>query len=168
MLQLLFIGLAAAQVPPVASQLERVAPTPEAKIAYAMDANVDIAAVLMHISELLDQARKDGDAEAVRCVAANQTSVKVLLPISEAAAVAMQEALDLGLVPTADRELRKVAVAAATSQRLLAEAQRCLGETSGSEDTIVEWETSLAPERPTTPAEPTPPDPTVPPISPFL
>lgn len=139
------IGIALAQDPTgVMSDLERTASTtPQEKIAYAESANQEIRDAERQIAKLLEQARKDGDAEAIECLVNRLTSVRALLQVSEGAEVAMKNAIAGGEEEKANHEFRKIAVALGKTRMLLAEAQRCVSDqTLESGTTLVDWESS--------------------------
>lgn len=132
----------------VVSDLERTATTsPQEKIAYAESSNQEIRDAEKQIARLLEQARKDSDAEAIECLQNRLTSVRALLSVSEAAEISMRDAIAAGAEEKANHEFRKIAVAISKTRLLLAEAQRCASDQqveSGS--TIVDWESALADE----------------------
>ena len=126
----------------VSSELERTATTsPQEKIAYAETSNQEIRDAEKQVSRYLDQARKDGDAEAIECLVNRQTSVRALLQVSEQAEISMKDAIASGDDERANHEFRKIAVAVSKTRMLLAEAQRCASDQQlqpGS--TVTEWE----------------------------
>jgi DNA-binding phage protein len=132
----------------VISDLERTATTtPAEKIAYAESSNQEIRDAEKQITRLLEQARKDSDAEAIECLQNRLTSVRALLQVSETAEVSMRDAIAAGAEEKANHEFRKIAVAVSKTRLLLAEAQRCASDQqveSGS--TLVDWESALAEE----------------------
>jgi hypothetical protein len=145
-LALLVVGTALAQDPSgVSSEIERTATTsPEEKIAYAEASNEEIAEAEKQIARMLDQARKDGDAEAIECLISRLTSVRALQQVALKAQTSMADALAAGEEEKANHEFRKIAVAVSKTRMLLAEAQRCASEQAlESGDTLVDWETSL-------------------------
>lgn len=139
------VGIAVAQDPTgVTSDLERTASTtPQEKIAYAESSNQEIRDAEKQIARLLEQARKDGDGEAIECLVNRLTSVRALLQVSEGAEVAMKNAIAAGEEEKANHEFRKIAVAVGKTRMLLAEAQRCASDqTLESGTTLVDWESS--------------------------
>lgn len=145
-LALLVGGVAIAQEPTgVSSEVERTASTsPQEKIAYAEASNTEIREAEKQISRLLEQARKDGDAEAIECLINKLTSVRALLQVSESAEVSMRDAIAAGEEEKANHEFRKIAVAVSKTRQLLAEAQRCAADQDlESGTTLVDWESGL-------------------------
>jgi DNA-binding phage protein len=147
----LWVGVVHAEDPSsvgVMSDLERTASTsPPEKIAYAETSNQEIRDAEKQISKLLDQARKDGDDEAIECLMNRLTSVRALLSVSEASEIAMKDALAAGLEEKADHEFRKIAVAISKTRMLLAESERCASDqTVESGTTLVDWESALSDE----------------------
>ena len=125
----------------VSSELERTASTsPQEKITYAENSNAEIREGEKQISRLLEQARKDGDTEAIECLINRLTSVRALLQVSEGAESAMRSAITAGEEEKANHEFRKIAVAVSKTRMLLAEAQRCAADQDlESGTTVVEW-----------------------------
>jgi hypothetical protein len=172
LLSTILVADAIAQDPTgVSSDIERTATTsPQEKITYAENSNQEIREAEKEIAKLLEQSRKDGDAEAIECLVNRLTSVRALLQVSEAAEVAMKDALANGDDERANHEFRKIAVAISKTRMLLAEAQRCSSDQSlQSGATITEWEVEGV-----DPVNPDPPDfsttgigLTPPPVSPF-
>jgi DNA-binding phage protein len=147
----LWVGTVHAEDPTsvgVVSDLERTASTsPQEKIAYAESSNQEIRDAEKQIARLLEQARKDGDDEAIECLMNRLTSVRALLSVSEASEIAMKDALAAGLEEKADHEFRKIAVAISKTRMLLAESERCASDqTVESGTTLVDWESALADE----------------------
>jgi len=144
LLPLLFGGVATAQDAPtgVSSEVERTASTsPQEKIAYAESSNNEIREAEKTISRLLEQARKDGDAEAIACLINKLTSVRALLQVSESAEASMRDAIAGGEEEKANHEFRKIAVAVSKTRQLLAEAQRCAADQDlAPGETYVDWE----------------------------
>lgn len=143
------IGEVQAQDPTgVTSDIERTATTtPQEKIAYAEASNQEIRDAEKTIARLLDQARKDADAEAIECLVNRLTSVRALLQVSESAEIAMKDAIAAGTDEKADHEFRKIAVAVSKTRMLLAEAQRCASDQQvESGTTLVDWESAIADE----------------------
>ncbi len=139
-------GAASAQDPTgVSSEIERTASTsPEEKLAYADTSNSEIAEAEKQISKLLDQARKDGDAEAIECLISRLTSVRALQQVAGKAETSLEDALAAGEEEKANHEFRKIAVAVSKTRMLTAEAQRCASEQAlESGTTLVNWETTL-------------------------
>jgi hypothetical protein len=139
----IFVADAMAQDPSgVSSDLERTSTTsPQEKIAYAETSNQEIRDAEKQIAKLLEQSRKDGDAEAIECLVTRLTSVRALLQVSEAAEIAMKDALAGGDDERANHEFRKIAVAISKTRMLLAEAQRCASDQQlQSGTTLTEWE----------------------------
>jgi DNA-binding phage protein len=169
---LLVAGVASAQEPTgVSSEVERTASTsPQEKISYAESSNNEIREAEKTISRLLEQARKDGDAEAIECLINKLTSVRALLQVSESAEVSMRDAIAAGEDEKANHEFRKIAVAVSKTRQLMAEAQRCAAnEDLAPGETYVDWESRL--DGGTTfddNADTIDIDVDVPPISPFL
>lgn len=132
----------------VTSDLERTASTtPQEKIAYAEVSNQVIRDAEKQISRLLEQSRKDNDAEAIECLINRLTSVRALLQVSEQAEILMRDAIAAGLDEKADHEYRKIAVAVSKTRMLLAEAQRCATDQQVEPgQTLVDWESALADE----------------------
>lgn len=132
----------------VTSELERTASTsPQEKIAYAEVSNQEIRDAEKQITRLLEQARKDNDAEAIECLVNRLTSVRALQQVSESSEVAMKDAIAAGLDEKANHEFRKIAVAISKTRMLLAEAQRCATEQQVEPgQTLVDWEAALADE----------------------
>ncbi|MEQ1503626.1 MAG: hypothetical protein ABMB14_15415 [Myxococcota bacterium] len=145
----LFAGTVQAQDPTgVTSDLERTATTtPAEKITYATSSNEEIRDAEKQITRLLEQARKDADAEAIECLINRLTSVRALLQVSESAEVMMRDAIAAGGEEQANHEFRKIAVAVTKTRMLLAEAQRCASDqVVESGTTLVDWESALADE----------------------
>jgi hypothetical protein len=139
----------------VSSDIERTETTsPQEKITYAENSNQEIREAEKEIAKLLETAQKEGDAEAVECLVNRLTSVRALLQVSEAAEIAMKDALAGGDDERANHEFRKIAVAISKTRMLLAEAQRCSSDQSlQSGATITEWEVEGG-----DPASPPPPE----------
>jgi DNA-binding phage protein len=159
---LAFVALAGSEVRAqdpsgVTSDLERTASTtPQEKISYAESSNEEIRDAEKQITRLLEQARKDNDAEAIECLANRLTSVRALLQVSESAEVAMRDSIAAGLVEKANHEFRKIAVAISKTRMLLAEAQRCASEQQVEPgQTLVDWESALADENDLASLDPT-------------
>ncbi|MEZ4235974.1 MAG: hypothetical protein R3F59_07380 [Myxococcota bacterium] len=135
-----------AQDPGVTSDLERTSSTtPAEKIAYAEVSTAEIRDAEKQITRLLEQARKDDDAEAIECLVNRLTSVRALLQVCESSQVAMRDAIAAGLDEKADHEFRKIAVAVSKTRMLLAEAQRCASEQQVEPgQTLVDWEAALS------------------------
>ncbi len=129
----------------VSSEVERTASTtPAEKKAYATAAVQEIGDAEKHISKLLEAAKKDDDTQAQECLLFRLTAVRALQSVSERAASAMGEALDAGNSEKANHEFRKIAVAVSKTRMLRAEANKCTAdEGSGTDSTIVDWETFL-------------------------
>jgi len=143
------VGEVQAQDPAgVTSDIDRTATTsPQEKIAYAEASNQEIRDAEKAISRLLEQSRKDADAEAIECLVNRLTSVRALLQVSEAAEVAMKDAIAAGTEEKANHEFRKIAVAVSKTRMLLAEAQRCASDQQvESGTTLVDWESAIADE----------------------
>jgi hypothetical protein len=164
-------GSARGQDPTGVSDLERAASsTPQEKIAYAESANAEIEEGVRAINRLLEQARKDADADAIECLISRLTSVRALLQVSQSAEISMANAIAAAEDEKANHEFRKIAVAVSKTRMLLAEAQRCASEQQlESGTTLVDWTTVLGVETGD------PPDVTLtttnlepPPVSPFL
>lgn len=146
---LAFTSVGQAQDPTgVTSDIERTATTsPQEKIAYAETSNEEIRDAERAINRLLEQARKDGDAEAIECLVNRLTSVRALLQVSESAETAMKDAIAAGTEEKANHEFRKIAVAVSKTRMLLAEAQRCASDQQvESGTTLVDWESAIADE----------------------
>ena len=113
-------------------------------MAYAEASNQEIREAEKQIARLLEQARKDGDAEAIECLINRLTSVRALLQVSESAEVSMRDAIAAGEEEKANHEFRKIAVAVSKTRMLLAEAQRCAADQDlASGQTLVDWESRL-------------------------
>jgi hypothetical protein len=163
-------GRALGQDPTAISDLERAATTtPQEKIAYAESANVEIREAVKQIERLLEQARKDVDADAIECLISRLTSVRALLQVSEQAEISMKNSIAAAEDEKTNHEFRKIAVAVSKTRLLLAEAQGCVADQQLSSGVLlVDWTTVLGEggELPgatltTTNIEP-------PPVSPFL
>jgi len=129
----------------ISSELEKTASTsPEQKIAYAQKANADISADEKAVSEMLEKARKDQEAQVIECLLSRLTAIRALQSVSQRAEGAMKDAIDAGSEEKANHEFRKIAVAVAKSRQLRAEANRCsVSDESGGNATIVDWESFL-------------------------
>ena len=142
----LLTGNARAQeVSDTASELERAASTtPAEKVAYAESANQEIRDGEKQISRLLEQARRESDAEAIECLLSRLTSVRALLQVSEGAEVSMRNAIAASNNEMANHEFRKIAVAVGKTRMLVAEAQRCASHQElESGTTLLDWTTML-------------------------
>jgi hypothetical protein len=164
-------GRALGQDPTTASDLEMAASsTPQDKIAYAESANAEINEAVRQINRLLEQARKESDADAIECLISRFTSVRALLQVSQSAEISMKNSIAAAEEEKANHEYRKIAVAVSKSRMLLAEAQRCASEDQlESGTTLVDFTTVLGEGGDTLP------DVTItttnlepPPVSPFL
>lgn len=143
------VGVVQAQDPTgITSDIERTATTsPQEKIGYAEASNQEIRDAEKTITRLLEQARKDADAEAIECLVNRLTSVRALLQVSESAETAMKDAIAAGIDEKANHEFRKIAVAVSKTRMLLAEAQRCASDQQvESGTTLVDWESAIADE----------------------
>jgi hypothetical protein len=123
-------GVAAQQPIGVTSELERAATTsPEEKIAYAENANTEIAAAIKTIEKLLDTAKRtNASPDALQCLNTRLTQVRTLAAVSIASEGTMREALAVQEIESANHEFRKVAIALAKTRGLLAEAYTCTGQ----------------------------------------
>lgn len=138
-------GRALGQVQAGVSDLERAATTTaQEKIAYAESANVEIRDAVRQITRLLEQARKDTDADAIECLISRLTSVRALLQVSESAEISMKNSIAAAEEEKANHEFRKIAVAVSKTRMLVAEAQRCAADQQlESGTTLVDWTTVL-------------------------
>jgi len=139
-------GRALGQDPTViVSDLERAATTtPQEKIAYAESANEEMREAVRQIQRLLEQARKDVDADAIECLISRLTSVRALLQVSEQAEISMKNSIAAAEEEKANHEFRKIAVAVSKTRLLLAEAQGCVADQQlESGVLIVDWTTVL-------------------------
>lgn len=136
---------ALAQDQGIASELERVASTsPQEKIQFAEDATEEMTRAEKDVSKLLDSVRGDSGVEQLRCLNASLSSIRALLQVSEAATVAMKEALQGGEDLRAEHEFRKIAVARYKVQQLQAEAAQCINDSGlSSGDTRVVFSQEL-------------------------
>ncbi|MBX2800303.1 MAG: hypothetical protein KTR31_21670 [Myxococcales bacterium] len=138
---------------------------------YAEDSNAEIREGERQVSRLLEQARKDGDLEAIECLISRLTSVRALLQVSERAEGSMRDAITAGEEEKANHEFRKIAVAVSKTRMLLAEAQRCAADQDmESGTTVVEWSDQLTEGDPFEAVEISPFDVSIDPpqLSPFL
>jgi hypothetical protein len=120
------VSLALAQETGVVGELERLSSTSTAeKQTYVEEGLAEMTAGVKTATDLLEKARKDGDAEGVQCVLSRLTAMRALLDISGQAATSMNSALAENEPEMADHEFRKIAVARNKSAELLAEAERC-------------------------------------------
>jgi hypothetical protein len=152
------------------SDVERAASTtPQEKIAYAESANQEIRDGEKVISRLLEQARKEADADAIQCLISRLTSVRALLQVSESAATSMGNAIAASNDELANHEFRKIAVAVSKTRLLVAEAQRCASDQQmESGTTLVDWESMLADQDDLPDATITTTNLEPPPVSPFF
>jgi len=129
----------------VASEIERTASTsPQEKIAYAQDSNEEIREAERTVTKLLEQGRRDSDAEAIECLSNRLTSVRALLQVSESAEESMTVSIAGAEGEKASHEFRKIAVAVSKTRMLLAEAQRCASDQDlASGTTLVDWVSHL-------------------------
>ena len=129
----------------VSSEIERTSrSSPQDKLSYAEDSNFEIREGERQISRLLEQARRDGDIDAIECLISRVTSLRALLGVSQGAEGALRDAITAGEDAKADHEFRKIAVAVSKTRMLLAEAQRCAADQElESGTTIVEWDENL-------------------------
>jgi hypothetical protein len=129
-----------------ATELEQAASaTPAEKVAYAESANGEIREAEKQISRLLEQSRRESDAEAIECLLSRLTSVRALLQVSEASEISMRNAIASSSDEMANHEFRKVAVAVGKTRMLVAEAQRCASHQElESGTTLLDWSTMLA------------------------
>jgi hypothetical protein len=138
-LTVVLLGLSApawAQDEGIRGELERVASTsPDEKVQYAAAATAEIQDAVAAVSKMLDQAERDGDAEKIECVQSRLKSLKALAHVTEAASVALSDALDASKSPIADHEVRKIAVAVAKTRQLRMEAEACVNESKSEEGT---------------------------------
>jgi len=90
------------------------------------------------LKEIVD---KEGDYEkGVNCVQAAQQRVDTLIAVAARAEDALKVALVSGQRERAEHEFRKISVARAKVQQLFAEADACVGGTSGGQDQAdVSW-----------------------------
>lgn len=125
----LVLGLgspAFAQEPGVTGELERTATaSPKEKIEYVERSLGEKRAAVKAVQKLLDDARRQGNAERVECLNERAPQLGALAQVTEMAQTSMKQALDSGQNERADHELRKVAVAVTKTRQLLLEAQAC-------------------------------------------
>ncbi len=108
------------------------------KLAYAQNAVSEISQSVKGMEQMLEKARASKDAKSVGYLIPRVTAARALLQVSEAAVVAMAEAVESGNVERANHEFRKVSVAITKSRLLLAEAER-----DGAEPQQVSGKTSM-------------------------
>jgi hypothetical protein len=116
--------------------------------------------VLKDVLGKLEEARNTKDVVKLNCVNEKLTSIKGLLRISEAADVALQEAVAKREPSAAEHEFTKVSIAHQKVDQLRAEAEECIGQLAfrTDENLSVEVETpaDLPQTDPTLPAQPPP------------
>jgi len=101
------------------------AATPPEQLAFVQDVRGEIADAEKQLARMLDQQRKQDDANAVECLVVRLTSVQALSKVTLAAQTSLVNALAAGADERAVHELRKVTVAMTKTRALLGEAQRC-------------------------------------------
>jgi hypothetical protein len=133
---------ALAQETGVSGQLERSSSTsPQEKLQYAASSNAEMREAVKSVSKLLEAARRESNVERLQCLTNRLTAIRALVQVSEAAEVAMKDALNTGQAERADHEFRKIAVALTKTRQLLAEAERCMDDSGlKSGDTILQVE----------------------------
>lgn len=118
-----------AQETGVVGEIERTASTtPQEKVEYATQTNEEIRTSIQSITELVETARRDNNAERLQCLNTRLSAIRALVQVSEAAEVAMREAIVAGRIERADHEFRKIAVARTKTRQLQAEADRCVDD----------------------------------------
>jgi len=98
----------------------------------------EYSAKVERLKEVVD---REGDYEkGVNCVQAAQQRVDTLIAVATRAEGALKESLAQGQRQRADHEFRKIAVASAKVLQLFAEADACVGGSSGGQDQAeVSW-----------------------------
>ncbi len=93
------------------------------------------------VERLKDIVDREGDYEkGVNCVQAAQQRVDTLIAVATRAEGSLKESLASGQRQRAEHEYRKIAVARAKVQQLYAEADACVGGSSGGQDQAeVSW-----------------------------
>jgi hypothetical protein len=139
-------GISVAQQPGgISSELEKTASTtPEQKLSYAQKANSEVSSDEKAVSEMLEKARKDQQAQVIECLLSRLTAIRALQSVGQRAEGSLQDAVSQGAEEKANHEFRKIAVAVAKSRQLRAEANRCsVSDQSGGNATVVDWESFL-------------------------
>ncbi|MBL9039209.1 MAG: hypothetical protein JNG84_11885 [Archangium sp.] len=98
------------------------------KIRTSADAITRMRSDLKDVLAKLEEARGSKDVVKLTCVNEKNTQIKGLLRISEAADVALQEAVARNESGEAAHEYTKVTIAQTKVQQLRAEAEQCMGQ----------------------------------------
>ena len=98
---------------------------PAEMLAFTEDANREMDLASQQLKQLLGEARKSGDVEAIECLTARNGSIQILANVGKGAESSLKDALAGGRMARAELEFRKVTVAVSKTRVLLAESQRC-------------------------------------------
>jgi hypothetical protein len=141
-------GVAWSQDSGVSGDLERTATaTPQEKLQFAADAVEEQKALVKQTQKTLDDAKRQGDDDAVQCINERLAQIRALAQVTELAKVAMAQAVEAGQTERADHELRKIAVALGKTRQLSNEAQGCVQDADvASGETSVRVEGALTTE----------------------
>lgn len=101
--------------------------TPQEKQAYADKAMSEINSAVSTVQGLVDQAKKEKNDDALKCLQPKLVALKALQDLGGQSNASMQAAIAASDAVHADAEFRKLAVAVNKSREFLADAQQCTG-----------------------------------------